>query len=1326
MNSSYSSPSISFKFGCDPKCLILTALGCIPGPIGCFASGYSCGDGLGSSGVTLGTVADCAVGAAGCLIPGAGLPSCLYSLVRCVTSAGAGSGGAGAANQMTRVYSSDGVIGQSGADDLMDHYKEGVRAMLDAFNELTGASDGVWFNPAADTATGDWYARFQAAAVAGSDGDRSVTAAERTSLLTGVLPPGVPLAELNRFLDRWNRTLDMIDQGISRPADAPPGANLDFIDMVVLKEKMILAGQYHSEAVAAGFTDPINAIVETARFRSEAESGGVCARVKIKLDQEAVLSREAFKATLEVDNGTAGAIEGIAITVRVTDGQGNDRNELFGIDAPELSGLADVVGGGVVAGGAKGTASWVLVPTVDAAPLEPTEYFVSGEFRYSLNGVVVTMPLSPVAITVNPTARLTLDYFHERDVFSDDPFTDIVEPSIPYNLAIMVQNKGAGEAKNFRITSAQPEIVENEKGLLIDFQIIASEVQGQNLTPSLTVDFGTIPAGGIGVGRWLFTSTLQGLFIDYSATFEHLDSHGNPRTSLIDEVRIHKMNRLVEVAGQHAFLVNDIPNLRDFPDTLWLSDGSSNHVEVITNGVVVGTLSPQNLQVQLNAVLPSGWGYLRIPDPANGQYRLASVMRSDGDALSLNNAWVTDRTFRGQGTRPIRENILHLLDAASPGSYTLTYELVDQTDATPPVSSVAALPPQSKTAFSVQWSGQDTGSGIASYDIYFSEDGAPFQRWLGGATAGAALFQGELGKAYAFYSIATDRAGNREAAPAVPQAQTTIAFSNQPPVLAPIADRIVDAGQTLSLTLAATDPDGDAISFSLGSGTPSGVVLNPISGALTWVTSPTQGGTTNAITVVARDSGLPQMTTAQTFLVVVKAVNHAPVLAPIADVTIPEGRLLTFTNVVSDADLPFQQLTFSLGPDAPAGASITPQDGVFSWRPDETQGGTNYWITIIVTDNGTPALTATQSFAVDVLKALPSFSVELGSVAVLSNGTGGIALTLHSRADVTSLRLVLGLQGLLPDAASSTRLTNFTLSGLSSEIGATSLTVLPSNRVEILLGAQPGGLLHGDFTLGQLNFTVQPAPNSAVVALVGESLTGERLSGLPGDGAVRSGRVFVVGVEPILETQRDSSNQLELVLYAIPNRNYLIERTSNLSQPADWAADDLITPNGLRTVLPARPTAAGAEFFRAMEWGGLRIRSAGANVLIEWPLGCSSCVLEESSELGAGAHWTPVATPPSEVEGHNQVILPATGARRFLRLAPPTADPTALSIQLNGTNVVVEWALACASCVLEETAELGASATWIPVTATPTIVNGGYQVILPATGANRFLRLTTP
>ena len=78
--------------------------------------------------------------------------------------------------------------------------------------------------------------------------------------------------------------------------------------------------------------------------------------------------------------------------------------------------------------------------------------------------------------------------------------------------------------------------------------------------------------------------------------------------------------------------------------------------------------------------------------------------------------------------------------------------------------------------FLVEWGGQDdaNGSGIAGYDIFVSEDGGPFEEWLSNTTDTSALFIGEVGRTYAFYSVATDNVNHREAAPTVPDAQTVI------------------------------------------------------------------------------------------------------------------------------------------------------------------------------------------------------------------------------------------------------------------------------------------------------------------------------------------------------------------------------------------------------------------------------------------------------------------------------------------------------------------------------------------------------------------------
>jgi hypothetical protein len=98
-------------------------------------------------------------------------------------------------------------------------------------------------------------------------------------------------------------------------------------------------------------------------------------------------------------------------------------------------------------------------------------------------------------------------------------------------------------------------------------------------------------------------------------------------------------------------------------------------------------------------------------------------------------------------------------------------------DAGPPTSSVSPLPAtETSTSFTVSWSGQDDagGSGIASYNIYVSDDGGPFTLFQQDTTATSATFTGQNGHTYAFYSVATDNVGNQEATPTAAEATTTV------------------------------------------------------------------------------------------------------------------------------------------------------------------------------------------------------------------------------------------------------------------------------------------------------------------------------------------------------------------------------------------------------------------------------------------------------------------------------------------------------------------------------------------------------------------------
>ena len=82
------------------------------------------------------------------------------------------------------------------------------------------------------------------------------------------------------------------------------------------------------------------------------------------------------------------------------------------------------------------------------------------------------------------------------------------------------------------------------------------------------------------------------------------------------------------------------------------------------------------------------------------------------------------------------------------------------------------------------------------------------------------------------------------------------------------------------------------------------------------------------------------------------------------NVAISELALLTVTNTASDADLPANNLVYSLV-SPPGGAHIS-SSGLITWTPDESQGPGVYTLTTVVTDDGSPAMSATNRFQVTV------------------------------------------------------------------------------------------------------------------------------------------------------------------------------------------------------------------------------------------------------------------------------------------------------------------------------------------------------------------------
>ncbi len=127
-------------------------------------------------------------------------------------------------------------------------------------------------------------------------------------------------------------------------------------------------------------------------------------------------------------------------------------------------------------------------------------------------------------------------------------------------------------------------------------------------------------------------------------------------------------------------------------------------------------------------------------------------------------------------------------------------------------------------------------------------------------------------------------------------------------------------------------------------------------------------------------------------IVTASLTNTAPILSPVSDQVINVGMNLSITNTATDDDAPAQTLTFSL-PAGPVNATLGASSGIFNWRPLVTQADTTNTVTVVVADNGTPSLSATQTFRVVVnpliLPTIASPGITGREIALSVNGQVG-------------------------------------------------------------------------------------------------------------------------------------------------------------------------------------------------------------------------------------------------------------------------------------------------------------------------------------------------
>ena len=111
----------------------------------------------------------------------------------------------------------------------------------------------------------------------------------------------------------------------------------------------------------------------------------------------------------------------------------------------------------------------------------------------------------------------------------------------------------------------------------------------------------------------------------------------------------------------------------------------------------------------------------------------------------------------------------------------------------------------------------------------------------------------------------------------------TVNEVNRAPVMGALADHSVNAGETLSFTATATDPDApaNALTFRLLS-PPTGATIDAGSGLFNWRPGVALADTTNTIRVRVEDNGSPLLNDTNSFTVIVNALSSPLVLTPVS------------------------------------------------------------------------------------------------------------------------------------------------------------------------------------------------------------------------------------------------------------------------------------------------------------------------------------------------------------------------------------------------------------------------------------------------------------
>ncbi len=280
---------------------------------------------------------------------------------------------------------------------------------------------------------------------------------------------------------------------------------------------------------------------------------------------------------------------------------------------------------------------------------------------------------------------------------------------------------------------------------------------------------------------------------------------------------------------------------------------------------------------------------------------------------------------------------------ADAGSY--EYVPSDPTNHAPVLASIGSKSTPEGSALSFSVSAADADGDTLTYSASPLPTGASFS----GQTFSWTPAVGQAGSYTITFTVSDGRGGTASEAATV---TVTTQGGNHVPVLASIGAKSIVKGNTLSISVSATDADGDTLTYS-ATGLPTGATFS--GQAFAWKPAYDQVGTYQVTFSVTDGKG---GTDTETVPIQVTNINSVPVLASIGNKSVTANTTLSFTVSAADAD--GDTLGYTTSP-LPTGATFA--NRTFNWTP--TSAGSTA-ITFFVSDG---QATASEAITITVVAA---------------------------------------------------------------------------------------------------------------------------------------------------------------------------------------------------------------------------------------------------------------------------------------------------------------------------------------------------------------------